>query len=85
MRAWKLQDLFDDVHKTLPKAKKHVSLIHVCTNCGWRTPELAPLSVMNNESPLKPPITFEIKDKGLCDECNKKCWKTAVELCNERT
>lgn len=76
MRLWKLQDLFDNIHRDMPKAKKHLTLLHICENCGWRTPELSPLQPidMNINVPAHPPITYEIKNHGLCDKCNQSVW-----------
>lgn len=77
MRLWKLQDLFDDIHKHNPKAKKHLRLIHVCEKCNWRTPELAPLFPIdfNKNVPAHAPQIFEIKNHGYCDKCNQDCWQ----------
>jgi len=80
MRLWKLQDLFNDIHKNNPKAYKYVRLIHICEKCSFRTPELAPLGRLatidfNKNMPVHAPINFEIKDHGYCDKCNQDCWK----------
>lgn len=75
MRLWSIQDLFNKIHEEMPKAKKHLNLIHVCSKCNWRTPEIRPLSIDLLEINVDHLNTFEIRNNGYCDKCNQEAWK----------
>ena len=74
MRLWKLQELFDQARKLYPTQ----TIIHICTNCGWKTPAPANLIVLSTD--LKPEYQkiIELKE-NVCDECNQKTWTKIVE------
>jgi uncharacterized protein with PIN domain len=75
MRLWRIQQLFDSIHKRMPNAKKYVRLIHVCSKCEKRTPEFAPLDIMEKEVTQRILQNYEIRNNSFCDKCNKKFWK----------
>ncbi len=69
MRAWKIQDMFDKIHTENPKVKMYVRLVHVCANCGFRTPETEPINLMALDIATEIPKTFEVRNGSLCDYC----------------
>ena len=83
MRAWKIQDMFDKIHTENPKVKMYVHLVHVCSNCGFRTPETPPINLMELDIPTEIPKTFEVRDGSICDSCNEKIWHEINEFMNK--